>query len=139
MRNWFEALMSRKDGHIDPSVSVSRTRCAGAAITRRIQWAPRRAVGRLHLRRLAPARLYSLGHVGNDAQKTIGVIAVLRHARSKRYGSLHIPVWIVARCRAAPAPDMPSGGGRIVHIMGCKFTRLTIHNVLCNATARAHG
>lgn len=80
---------------------------------------------------LVSAGLYSLGHGGNDAQKTMGIIAGLlftvpqyRHLVSDPAGGLVIPLWIVLMAHAAIALGTLSGGWRIIHTMGSKITKL---------------
>lgn len=74
---------------------------------------------------LVSAALYSLGHGGSDAQKTMGIIAVLLYSQGLLGGEFYIPFWVVLACQAAIALGTMSGGWRIVHTMGSKITRLT--------------
>jgi inorganic phosphate transporter, PiT family len=83
------------------------------------------------------ASLYSLGHGGNDAQKTMGVIAVLLYAHGLTGGAFHIPLWVVLACQTAMALGTLSGGWRIVHTMGSKITRLSPMQGCCAETAGA--
>ena len=72
---------------------------------------------------LLSAALYSLGHGGNDAQKTMGIIAgVLFTAGYLKV--FEIPLWVVLAAHAAIALGTLSGGWRIIHTMGSKITRL---------------
>ncbi|HEX2832744.1 MAG TPA: inorganic phosphate transporter [Thermoanaerobaculia bacterium] len=72
---------------------------------------------------LVSAALYSLGHGGNDAQKTMGIIAgVLFTAGYLK--TFEIPIWVVLAAHAAIALGTLSGGWRIIHTMGSKITRL---------------
>lgn len=78
---------------------------------------------------LVSAALYSLGHGGNDAQKTMGIVtAVLVSGgllASTTDGKLPaIPLWVVLSCHAAIALGTMSGGWRIVHTMGSRLTKL---------------
>jgi len=78
---------------------------------------------------LVSAALYSLGHGGNDAQKTMGIVtAVLVSGgllASTADGKLPaIPLWVVLSCHAAIALGTMSGGWRIVHTMGSRLTKL---------------
>ncbi len=73
----------------------------------------------------ASASLYSLGHGGNDAQKTMGIIAVLLYSQGQLEGGFHVPFWVVITCQAAMGLGTLAGGWRIVHTMGSKITRLT--------------
>jgi PiT family inorganic phosphate transporter len=83
------------------------------------------------------ASLYSLGHGGNDAQKTMGVIAVLLYAHGKLEGAFHVPLWVVLSCQAAMALGTLLGGWRIVHTMGSRITRLSPQQGFCAETGGA--
>jgi len=72
---------------------------------------------------LLSACLYSLGHGGNDAQKTMGIIASLVFSAGYMR-SFHIPLWIVLSAHAAIALGTLSGGWRIVKTMGQRITKL---------------
>jgi len=78
---------------------------------------------------LLSAALYSLGHGGNDAQKTMGIIAaalVASHKLAIPAGEKapHIPLWVVLICHAAMGLGTLSGGWRIVKTMGMKIAKL---------------
>ena len=83
------------------------------------------------------ASLYSLGHGGNDAQKTMGIIAVLLFSQGYLGGSFHVPLWVVISCQAAMALGTLFGGWRIVHTMGSKITRLNPMQGFCAETGGA--
>jgi PiT family inorganic phosphate transporter len=83
------------------------------------------------------ASLYSLGHGGNDAQKTMGIIAVLLYANHRLDGEFHVPMWVVLSCQAAMALGTLMGGWRIVHTMGSKITRLSPMQGFCAETGGA--
>jgi inorganic phosphate transporter, PiT family len=72
---------------------------------------------------LISAAAYSLGHGGNDAQKTMGIIAGLL-VSAKILDHFYIPLWVVLSCQAAIALGTMSGGWRIVKTMGQKVARL---------------
>ena len=80
---------------------------------------------------LISAALYSLGHGGNDAQKTMGIITVLLYSQHMIGGAFHVPWWVVVSCYSAIAAGTMSGGWRIVHTMGSKITRLTPMQGFC--------
>ena len=86
---------------------------------------------------LVSASLYSLGHGGNDAQKTMGIIAVLLYSQGLLSGGFHVPLWVVLACQAAMALGTMLGGWRIVHTMGSKITRLTPAQGFCAETGGA--
>jgi PiT family inorganic phosphate transporter len=83
------------------------------------------------------ASFYSLSHGGNDAQKTMGVIAVLLFAHGMTGGTFHVPFWVVLTCQAAMALGTLMGGWRIVKTMGSKITRLTPMQGFCAETGGA--
>jgi PiT family inorganic phosphate transporter len=83
------------------------------------------------------ASLYSLGHGGNDAQKTMGIIAVLLYSQGHLGGEFHVPFWVVISCQAAMALGTLFGGWRIVKTMGSKITRLTPMQGFCAETGGA--
>ena len=83
------------------------------------------------------ASLYSLGHGGNDAQKTMGIIAVLLFSAGKLGGEFHVPIWIVLACHAAMAMGTMFGGWRIVRTMGMKITKLKPVGGFCAETGGA--
>ncbi len=81
------------------------------------------------------ASLYSLGHGGNDAQKTMGIIAALLFAHGAETGEFHVPFWVVLSCQAAMALGTLFGGWRIVRTMGSRITRLSPVQGVCAETA----
>jgi PiT family inorganic phosphate transporter len=83
------------------------------------------------------ASLYSLGHGGNDAQKTMGIIAVLLYSQGRLGGEFHVPFWVVLTCQAAMGLGTLAGGWRIVKTMGSKITRLTPVQGFCAETGGA--
>lgn len=83
------------------------------------------------------ASLYSLGHGGNDAQKTMGIIAVLLYSQGHLGSEFYVPFWVVITCQAAIALGTLFGGWRIVHTMGSKITRLNPMQGFCAETGGA--
>jgi PiT family inorganic phosphate transporter len=83
------------------------------------------------------ASLYSLGHGGNDAQKTMGIIAVLLFSQGLLGSEFYVPFWVVVTCQAAMGLGTLFGGWRIVHTMGSKITRLTPMQGFCAETGGA--
>ena len=83
------------------------------------------------------AAAFSLGHGGNDAQKTMGIITVLLYAHGKVSGAFHVPFWVVLSCQAAMALGTLMGGWRIVHTMGSKITHLSPQQGFCAESAGA--
>jgi PiT family inorganic phosphate transporter len=86
---------------------------------------------------LVSAGLYSLGHGGNDAQKTMGIIAVLLFSTGYLGGGgdFHVPLWVVLACQAAMALGTLAGGWRIVRTMGMRITKLKPVGGFCAETA----
>ena len=73
---------------------------------------------------LLSAAAYSLGHGGNDAQKTMGIIASLLFSAGYLGPEFHVPLWVVLSCHGAIAIGTMSGGWRIVKTMGNKLSKL---------------
>jgi len=85
---------------------------------------------------LLSAAAYSLGHGGNDAQKTMGIIASLVFAAGWMK-EFRIPLWIVLSAHGAIALGTMTGGWRIVKTMGQKITKLRPIDGFCAETASA--
>jgi PiT family inorganic phosphate transporter len=88
------------------------SRSRPAAVDRRFRWL-----------QLLSAAFYSLGHGTNDAQKTMGIIAVLLFTTGYMK-EFHISTWIILTCHAAIALGTLLGGWRIVKTMGMRITKL---------------
>jgi PiT family inorganic phosphate transporter len=93
--------------------------------------------GTFRLLQFVSASLYSLGHGGNDAQKTMGIIAVLLFSQGRLGSEFYVPFWVVIICQAAMGLGTLFGGWRIVHTMGSKITRLTPMQGFCAETGGA--
>jgi inorganic phosphate transporter, PiT family len=85
----------------------------------------------------AAASLISLGHGGNDAQKTMGIIAVLLYSQGALGAEFSVPFWVVLACQAAMALGTLMGGWRIVRTMGLRITKLTPMQGFCAETGGA--
>lgn len=83
------------------------------------------------------ASLYSLGHGGNDAQKTMGIIAVLLYSQGYLGSEFYVPLWVVLACQAGMGLGTLAGGWRIVKTMGSQITRLTPVQGFCAETGGA--
>ena len=81
------------------------------------------------------ASCYALGHGGNDAQKTMGIIAVLLFSEGSLGPNFYVPFWVVIACQVAMAAGTLAGGWRIVRTMGSRITRLTPMQGVCAETA----
>ena len=98
---------------------------------------PRKVDRRFRRLQFVSAALYSLGHGGNDAQKTMGIIAVLLFSAGKLGPKFHVPLWVVLACHTAMAMGTLFGGWRIVRTMGMKITKLKPVGGFCAETAGA--
>ena len=92
---------------------------------------------RFRLLQLVSAGAYSLGHGGNDAQKTMGIIAILLYSQGMLGGEFHVPFWVVISCQLAMALGTLMGGWRIVHTMGSRITHLKPIQGFCAETGGA--
>lgn len=86
---------------------------------------------------LVSAALYSLGHGGNDAQKTMGIIAGLLFSVGWLKGDFYIPFWVIVSCNGAIALGTMFGGWRIVKTMGQKISKLKPVDGFCAETGAA--
>ena len=86
---------------------------------------------------LVSASLYSLGHGGNDAQKTMGLIWMLLIASGYAMDDGHLPVWVIVCCYGAIGVGTLFGGWRIVKTMGQKITKLKPVGGFCAETGGA--
>jgi PiT family inorganic phosphate transporter len=107
------------------------------------RWTPKKVDGLFRRGQFISAAMYSLGHGGNDAQKTMGVIvAILVAARifspEKQLSIAHWDtLWIILSCHLAMAIGTALGGWRIVKTMGMKLTKLKPVHGFCAETAGA--
>ncbi|HOX24395.1 MAG TPA: inorganic phosphate transporter [Candidatus Krumholzibacteria bacterium] len=122
----------------------------GLTIMLIVSWICRRSTPRKvdrHFRRLQllSAAAYSLGHGLNDAQKTMGIIAILLVSSSHlippdsflHLAEFRIPLWLILSCHAAIALGTMAGGWRIVKTMGMRITKLRPVGGFCAETAGA--
>jgi PiT family inorganic phosphate transporter len=98
--------------------------------------APARTENRFNKLQFISSSLYSLGHGGNDAQKTMGIIAALLYANGYQ-GEFHVPFWVVIACQFAMGFGTLFGGWRIVRTMGMGITRIRPTGAFCAQTAGA--
>jgi PiT family inorganic phosphate transporter len=105
-------------------------------------WAARRSSPhavdrRFRVLQLLSSSLFSLGHGGNDAQKTMGIIAILLYSQGVLGAEFHVPFWVVIACHAAMAAGTLLGGWRIVRTMGSRITDLRPMQGFCAETGGA--
>jgi len=90
-----------------------------------------RAEGQFKRLHLFSAAAYSLGHGANDAQKTMGIIAVLLYSQGMMGATFHVPGWVVVGCYVAMGLGTLTGGWKIIETMGNKITKLSHHQGFC--------
>jgi PiT family inorganic phosphate transporter len=86
---------------------------------------------------LFSAAAFSLGHGGNDAQKTMGIITALLFSTGYLKGDFEVPLWVVLSSHLAMGLGTMSGGWRIVKTMGMSLTKLRPVGGFCAETAGA--
>ena len=99
--------------------------------------APRRVDRWFRRLQLVSASFYSLGHGGNDAQKTIGIIWMLLISAGTIGAKDPVPVWVIVSCYVAIGMGTMFGGWRIVKTMGQKITKLKPVGGFCAETGGA--
>ncbi len=83
------------------------------------------------------AAMYSLGHGGNDAQKTMGIITALLFSQGLLQGEFHVPIWVAVLCQIAMGLGTLFGGWRIVKTMGSRITDMKQIDGFCANAAGA--
>jgi PiT family inorganic phosphate transporter len=86
---------------------------------------------------LVSAAAFSLGHGGNDAQKTMGIITVALYSTGYLQGEFEVPMWVVLSSHLTIGLGTMAGGWRIVKTMGMKLTKLQPVGGFCAETAGA--
>ena len=86
---------------------------------------------------LLSAAAYSLGHGTNDAQKTMGIIAILLYSAGYLGPQFYVPVWVILAAHAAIGLGTLAGGWRIVKTMGMRLTKLQPVGGFCAEAAAA--
>lgn len=139
-----DALISTGFGKIVAAIVLSPLLgfVLGIVLMIAVSWIARRAtpskVDRWFRRlQLVSASLYSLGHGGNDAQKTMGIIWMLLLAAGTLQQGQALPFWVVISCQAAMGLGTLFGGWRIVKTMGQKITKLKPVGGFCAETGGA--
>jgi PiT family inorganic phosphate transporter len=123
---------------ISPTVGLVLGLVIGISVYRAFRKATPRRVDHLFRKgQLVSAALYSLGHGGNDAQKTMGIISVLLFSAGLLGDKFYVPFWVVIACQAAIALGTMFGGWRIVKTMGQKIAKLRPVDGFCAETGAA--
>ena len=86
---------------------------------------------------LLSSAVFSMGHGMNDAQKTMGIIAMVLFGRGISGPVFHIPLWVEIVCYTTIAMGTMAGGWRIVKTMGTKITKLRPMGGFCAEAAAA--
>ncbi|HET6460340.1 MAG TPA: inorganic phosphate transporter [Syntrophales bacterium] len=86
---------------------------------------------------LVSCAIYSMGHGTNDAQKTMGIIAIILYSHGLLGKIFYIPLWVIIACYTVIALGIMSGGWRIVKTMGTRITKLQPIGGFCAETAAA--
>ncbi|HSO23764.1 MAG TPA: inorganic phosphate transporter [Chondromyces sp.] len=112
----------------------------GALLMVATLWITRRAapgpVDRVFRRlQLLSAALYSLGHGANDAQKTMGIIAVLLYSTGHLGGTFYVPTWVILACYGAISLGTLAGGWKVIETLGMRMTKLRPVDGFCAETA----
>ncbi|QPC86705.1 inorganic phosphate transporter [Mesorhizobium sp. NBSH29] len=102
-----------------------------------VRYSPFQVDGVFRVMQFISASMYSLGHGGNDAQKTMGIIAVLLYSQGMLGDEFYVPFWVVITCQSVLALGTLFGGWRIVHTMGSKITKLNPMQGFCAETGGA--
>ena len=116
--------------------------CLGFTLMIAALWAvrglrPARVDGLFRKLQLVSAAFYSLGHGTNDAQKTMGIIAILLFSAGYLGPDFYVPFWVILAAHAAIALGTLAGGWRIVKTMGMRITKLRPIGGCCAETAGA--
>jgi PiT family inorganic phosphate transporter len=98
---------------------------------------PSRVDGVFRRLQLLSAACYSLGHGTNDAQKTMGIIAILLFSSGYLGSEFYVPIWVILAAHAAIGLGTMAGGWRIVKTMGMRLTKLRPVGGFCAETAGA--
>lgn len=98
---------------------------------------PHRVDGVFRKLQFISSALISLGHGGNDAQKTMGIIAILLFSAGFLGDKFYVPIWVIVSCNLVIALGTFLGGWRIVKTMGMKITKLKPVGGFCAETASA--
>jgi PiT family inorganic phosphate transporter len=114
----------------------------GLAIMTLVLWLfrnvpPRRVDRFFRVGQLVSSAAYSLGHGTNDAQKTMGIIAVLLYAGGYLGGEFYVPFWVILSAHTAIGLGTLAGGWRVIRTMGVKLTHLRPVGGFCAETAGA--
>jgi inorganic phosphate transporter, PiT family len=86
---------------------------------------------------LISSAAYSIGHGGNDAQKTMGIITVLLFSQGMLGDEWYVPTWVIVSCYIAISLGTLMGGWKIIETVGSRITRISPHQGFCAQTGGA--
>ncbi|MBF0511651.1 MAG: inorganic phosphate transporter, partial [Candidatus Omnitrophica bacterium] len=101
------------------------------------KWTPRKVDNVFRKGQLFSTALYCMGHGGNDAQKTMGIIASLLFSAGLLGEKFYIPFWVVLACYTTLSLGIVSGGWRIVKTMGQRIVKLRPVDGFCAESGAA--
>jgi len=98
---------------------------------------PRKVDSTFRILQLASSAVFSLGHGSNDAQKTMGIIAILLFSTGNMVGEFHIPIWVILTCYGTISLGTLLGGWKVIKTLGTSLTHLKPVQGFCAETAGA--
>lgn len=98
---------------------------------------PRKVDSLFRVLQLVSSAVFSLGHGSNDAQKTMGIIAILLFSTGHLGPEFHVPLWLVLLCHAVIAAGTLAGGWKVIKTLGVSLTHLKPVHGFCAETAGA--
>jgi len=98
---------------------------------------PRRVDSLFRVLQLASSAIFSLGHGSNDAQKTMGIIAVLLFSTGRLGPEFYVPTWVIFSCYSAIALGTLTGGWKVIKTLGIRLTHLKPVHGFCAELAGA--
>ncbi len=101
------------------------------------RWSSTRVDRFFRIGQLLSSAAYSLGHGTNDAQKTMGIIAILLFSAGLLGPEFYVPTWVILSAHAAIAAGTLVGGWKVVRTMGVRLTKLRPVGGFCAETAGA--
>jgi PiT family inorganic phosphate transporter len=98
---------------------------------------PRKVDSVFRVLQLVSSAVFSLGHGSNDAQKTMGIIAILLFSTGNMTGEFHVPIWVIITCYATLSLGTLLGGWKVIKTLGTSLTHLKPVQGFCAETAGA--
>lgn len=98
---------------------------------------PRKVDSVFRVLQLVSSAVFSVGHGSNDAQKTMGIIAILLYSTGNMTGEFHVPLWIIIACYTTLSLGTLLGGWSVIKTLGTSLTHLKPVQGFCAETAGA--